>query len=202
MISQSRKDAASGDSVRQISGSMNVCGAALVLVIAIITASCSDKSPPDQEPASSPTPTDAAHNSPAEAAVRRDPPPRPREGKIGQDVVAFVRSTKIVPAAGANADCPGCPVGGTEVLTHRDMRTDKVSCSADTCTVMVTTRAVFNPGSGEGMAGGLTAWIPPEQRSAYLSGQTPEGEQTFRLRITYKRSGEAWRAVDFEPAAE
>jgi hypothetical protein len=86
------------------------------------------------------------------------------------------------------------------VLTLRNMKTDAVSCSGDTCTVVVTIRAVFNPGSGETLAGGLTAWIPPEQRSAYLSGHTPSGEQAYRVQITYKRRGEAWRAVEFDRA--
>ena len=61
-------------------------------------------------------------------------------------------------------------------------------------------RAVFNPGAGETIAGGLTAWIPPEQRSAYLSGHTPSGEQAYHVQITYKRRGKAWRAVEFDRA--
>ena len=80
------------------------------------------------------------------------------------------------------------------------MKTDAVSCSGDTCTVVVTIFSVFNPGSGATIAGGLTAWIPSEQRSAYLSGQTPSGEQAYRVQITYKRRGEEWRAVEFDRA--
>jgi hypothetical protein len=64
----------------------------------------------------------------------------------------------------------------------------------------VTLRAVFNPGSGEKFTGGLTAWIPPEQRSAYLSGHTPSGEQAYRVQMAYKRRGAAWRAVEFDRA--
>lgn len=86
------------------------------------------------------------------------------------------------------------------MLSFRHIKTDAVSCSGDTCTVVVTIRAVFNPGSGETLAGGLTGWIPPEQRSAYLSGHTPSGEQTYRVQITYKRRGGAWRAVEFDRA--
>jgi hypothetical protein len=86
------------------------------------------------------------------------------------------------------------------VLAFRHMKTDSISCSDDTCTVLVTIRAVFNPGAGETIAGGLTAWIPPEQRSAYLSGHTPSGEQAYHVRITYKRRGEAWRALEFDRA--
>src|SRR5947208_17105756 len=94
----------------------------------------------------------------------------------------------------------GCPAGGTDVLVFRHMKTDSVSGSDDTCTVVVTIRAVFNPGSGETIAGGLTAWIPPEQRSAYLGGETPSGEQVYRVRITYKRRGAAWQAIEFDRA--
>ena len=125
---------------------------------------------------------------------------QPDKDRIGEDCVAFVRSTKLVPAGATSADCPGCPAGGSPVLAFRHMKTDSVSCSGDTCTVLVTIRAVFNLGSGETIAGGLTAWIPPEQRSAYLSGHTPSGEQAYRVQITYKRRGEAWRALEFDRA--
>jgi hypothetical protein len=64
----------------------------------------------------------------------------------------------------------------------------------------VTIRASFNPGAGERIAGGLTAWISPEQRSEYLSGRMPSGEQVYRVKITYKRRGEAWRAIEFDRA--
>ena len=86
------------------------------------------------------------------------------------------------------------------MLAFRQMKMDAVTCSGDTCNVVVTIRAVFNPGSGQTIAGGLTGWIPPEQRSAYLTGQTPSDEQAFRVQITYKRRGEAWRAVEFDRA--
>ena len=86
------------------------------------------------------------------------------------------------------------------MLTLRRMKTDSVSCSDDTCTVLVTIRAMFNPGAGERIAGGLTGWISPEQRSAYLRGHTPSGEQTYHVRITYKLRGQVWRAVEFDRA--
>lgn len=177
---------------------MKIRCAALIVVAGIITASCSEKSAPDREKHSSPAEaTRAPASEVAEAEDELQPPP---EGKIGKDCVAFLRSTKVVPAQAASTDCPGCPAGGTEVLTFRHMKTDRISCSGDTCNVVVTIRAVFNPGSGETLAGGLTAWIPPEQRSAYLSGHTPSGEQAYRVQITYKRRGEAWRAVEFDRA--
>jgi len=65
---------------------------------------------------------------------------------------------------------------------------------------LVTISVSFNPGTGERIAGGLTAWISPEQRSAYLSGHTPSGEQVYPVQITYKRRGGAWGAVEFDRA--
>ena len=180
---------------------MNIGRAALIIVAGLIAASCSEKSAPDREKDAN---TSEAPGEPARELVRKSEVEtggdelQPGEDKIGEDCVAFVRSTKVVPARAATTDCPGCPAGGTEVLTFRNMKTDAVSCSGDTCTVVVTIRAVFNPGSGQTVAGGLTAWIPPEQRSAYLSGHTPSGEQAYRVQISYKRHAEGWRAVEFD----
>ena len=167
---------------------INIRRAALIFVAGIITASCSEKSAPKQEK--------DANASEVETAEGGDE--QPDEDQIAEDCAAFVRSTKVVPARAANADCPGCPAGGTPILAFRGMKTDAVSCSGDTCTVVVTIHAVYNPGSGETVTGGLTAWIPPEQRSAYLSGHTPSDEQAYRVRITYKRRGAAWQAVEFD----
>ncbi|PYL09664.1 MAG: hypothetical protein DME34_02015 [Verrucomicrobia bacterium] len=174
---------------------INIRRAALIFVAGIITASCSEKPAPEREKDAS----EASHKLVRESEVKTEER-RPGEDKIGEDCVAFVRSTKVVPARAASADCPGCPAGGTDVLAFRHMKTDSVSCSNDTCTVLVTIRAVFNPGAGETIAGGLTAWIPPDQRSAYLSGHTPSGEQLYHVQITYKRRGEEWRAVEFDRA--
>jgi hypothetical protein len=165
--------------------------AALVFVAGIITASCSEKSAPDREK--------DANTSEVETAEDGNEP-RPDKDQIEEDCAAFVRSTKVVPARAAATDCPGCPAGGTAVLAFRGMKTDTISCSGDTCIVVVTIRAVYNPGSGERVNGGLTAWISPEQRSAYLSGHTPSGEQAYRVQMTYKRRGAAWRAVEFDRA--
>jgi hypothetical protein len=187
--------------MRRYQPRMNIRRAALIFVAGIITASCSEKSAPDREKDAN---TSEAPGEPARELVRESEVEtdelQPGEDKIGEDCVAFVRSTKVVPARAASTDCPGCPAGGTDVLSFRHMKTDAVSCSGDTCTVVVTIRAVFNPGAGETIAGGLTAWIPPEQRSAYLSGHTPSGEQVYRVQITYKRRAEEWRAVEFDRA--
>ena len=159
-------------------------------VVIVIGASCSEKAEPDQDKKIS-----EAHESENNGEERQ-----PDEDQIAEDCVAFVGATKVAPARTVNANCPTCPAGGTEMLSFRQTKTDTVSCSADTCTVVVTIRAAFNPGSGEKITGGLTAWIPPEQRTAYLSGQTPTAEQTFRVQITYKRQGERWRAIEFDRA--
>ncbi len=178
---------------------MDIRRAALIFVAGIITVACSEKSVLDREKDTNTS--EAPRELVRESGVKTGGDElQPGEDKIGEDCAAFVRSTKVVPARAASTDCPGCPAGGTDVLSFRHMKTDAVSCSGDTCTVVVTIRAVFNPGSGETLAGGLTGWIPPEQRSAYLSGHTPSGEQTYRVHITYKRRGEEWRAVEFDRA--
>ena len=162
---------------------MDIRRVALIFMAGIITASCSEKSASDRD-------NESARKSEPER-TKGEGELQPREDEIAEDCVAFVRSTKVVPAQAASTDCPGCPAGGAEVLAFRHMKTDAVSCSGDTCNVVVTIRAVFNPSSGETLAGGLTAWIPPEQRRAYLSGRTLSDEQAYRVQITYKRRGAA-----------
>ena len=85
------------------------------------------------------------------------------------------------------------------MLAFRHMKTDSVSCSGDTCTVLVTIRAVFNSGAGETIAGGLTAWISPEHKRIF-KWPRPSGERAYHVKITYKRRGEAWWAVEFDRA--
>jgi hypothetical protein len=178
---------------------MNIRRAALTILAGIIAASCSEKSAPDEKKTTSEA-SPGVVREPGSEKAEREGELQPDEDQIAEDCVAFVRSTKVVPARAPSTDCPGCPARGTDVLSFRHMKTDAVSCSGDTCTVVVTIRAVFNPGSGATMTGGLTGWIPPEQRSAYVSGQTPSGEQAYRVQIAYKRRGAAWRAVEFDRA--
>jgi hypothetical protein len=173
---------------------INIRRAALIFVAGIVTASCSEKPAPDRQKDTDKS--EASRESEREMAEGGEQ--RPDEDKIAEDCVALVRSTKVVPAQAATADCAGCPAAGTDILTFRHVKTDSVSCSGDTCTVLVTIRAVFNPGSGKTIAGGLTAWIPAETRSAYLSGQAPSGEQAYRVRITYRRRAEGWRTAEFD----
>jgi hypothetical protein len=181
----------------QVSRRMKIRRATLIVVAGIITASCSEK--PALGPEKHLNTSEATRGPRSEVADGKDEV-QPREDEIEEDCVAFVRSTKVVSAQAPAADCPGCPAAGAEVLAFRRIRTDRISCSGDTCTVLVTIGASFNPGAGERIAGGLTAWISPEQRSEYLSGRTPSGEQAYRVKITYKRRGEAWRAVEFDRA--
>ena len=181
---------------------MNIRRTVLIVVASVVTASCSEKSAPNREkdPNTSETPRELV-SEPGSEKAEREGERQPDEDQIAEDCVAFVRSTRVVPAGTTSGDCPGCPVRGTDALTFRNMKTEAVSCSGDTCTAVMTIRAVFNPGSGATMAGGLTAWIPLEQRTAYLRGQIPSGEQAYRVQITYKRRGPVWQAVEFDRAA-
>jgi hypothetical protein len=179
---------------------MNIGRVALIIVAGIITASCSEKSAPDPEKTTSEA-SRGVVREPGSEKAEREGKLQPDEDQIAEDCAAFVRSTKVVRSRAESTDCPGCPGGGTDVFSFRHMKTDAISCSDDTCTVVVTIFSVFNPGSGETVSGGLTGWIPSEQRSAYLSGKTPSGEQTYRVKIIYKRRAEGWRAVDFDRAA-
>jgi hypothetical protein len=176
---------------------MNIRRAAVIFAASLITASCSEKPAPERD--NDLAAPDASRQSESERAEGKGEL-QPREDAIGEDCVAFVRSTKVVPAQAPTADCPGCPAEGAEVLAFRRMQTERISCSGDTCTILVTIVVAFNSGAGERIAGGLTAWISPKQRSEYLSGRTPSGEQAYRAKITYKRRGEAWRAVEFDRA--
>lgn len=164
-----------------------------VLAAGIIIASCSKESESDKQ-------SETKRESESLVA-REDDESQPHEEEIEEHCVAFVRSTKVVSGQKPTAGCSECPRAGAEVLSFRQMKTDRISCSADTCSVLVTIRASFNPGAGETIAGGLTAWISPEQRNAYLAGQTPSGEQTYRVQITYKRRGDGWRAIEFDRAS-
>ncbi len=174
---------------------MNVPCVLLLVVASIAIASCSEKAAP--EPGKASTETLRESGAETERADER----RPEEDQVAEDCAAFVRSSKVVAAGAARPDCPACPAGGTEVFSFRGAKTDTASCSGDTCSVVVTIRAVFNPGAGDALSGGLTGWISPEQRSAYLSGQTPAGEQAFRVQITYKQRSAAWRAIEFDRVA-
>lgn len=167
---------------------------AILLAASLITGSCSEKVAPVKS-----QPEAKKEEAAKEKTEKEETEEQPREEEIAEDCVAFLRATKIFPKAAA-ADCPGCTAEGTEVLAFRQMRTDRISCSPDTCEVAVTLRAVFNPAPAGTITGGLAAWISQEQRLEYLNGRPPEGEQVYRVKIIYRRTGEAWRAIEFDKA--
>jgi hypothetical protein len=162
---------------------MNARRAALLFAASLIFASCSEKPEPSKS------------ESEVEAKESEE---KPREDQVAEDCVAFVRATKTVPETAA--DCPGCSGQGAEVLAFREMRMERISCSGQSCELTVTLRAVFNPAPAGTISGGLTAWIPQEQRLQYLNGHAPEGDQFYRVKIIYKRTGAAWRAIEFDRA--
>jgi hypothetical protein len=171
---------------------MDIRCVVLSLVAGIIAASCSDKSASEKHA--------GPKREPDSVVAKEGNESQPHEEEIEEHCVAFVRSTKVVPALTPTSDCPGCSPAGAEALAFRQMKTERISCSGDTCSVLVTIRVSFNPGAGAGgrLAGGLTAWISPAQRNAYLNGQPPPGEQAYHVQITYKRRGEEWRAIEFD----
>jgi hypothetical protein len=186
---------------------MNIPRVILVIMASIVGASCSEKSGRDQnqnskteerintppvEPSSVPAPKVAE----AEGESELQPP----EDEIAQDCVAFLRSTKTVPATSPSGDCPQCPSSteATEVLRFNDIRVDRIARSEATCQAEVTIHATFNPSSRENIVGGLTAWISSEQRAKYLEGEIPPGQQTYKVKVIYHRVGEGWRAVEFD----
>jgi hypothetical protein len=156
----------------------------LLFAASLIAASCSEKSAPLK---------------PESEVATKENGQQPREDEVAEDCVALLRATKIVPPV-PGADCPGCSANGAEVLAFRQMRMDRISCSANSCEIAVTLRVAFNPAPAGTITGGLTAWISQEQRLEYLHGHPPEGEQVYRVKIIYKRTGEAWRAIEFDKA--
>jgi len=139
----------------------------------------------------------ACSEKPRSESATQENEAQPREDEIAEDCVAFVHATKIVPA---NPNCAGCSGDAREALAFRQMRVDRISCSGTACEITVTLRAAFNPGPRGTMSGGLTGWIPEQERLAFLNGQGPEGEQDYRVKINYQQRGGAWRAIEFDRA--
>jgi hypothetical protein len=135
----------------------------------------------------------------ANSPEREENESQPSEDEIVEDCHAFAWLTKAMPAKTTSADCPQCPsiAEGTEVLRFQAAKVDRVSCARGTCEVAVNIHASFNPSKGGTITGGLTGWIPLEQREQYSHGQTPPGEQVYHLNIIYRKEGEHWRSVDF-----
>jgi hypothetical protein len=168
---------------------MSAGWAAILFAASLVAGSCSEK----------PAPVKPQPEAEKNEAAKEENEEQPHEDEIAEDCVAFVRATKILPKTAA-ADCPGCSAKGTEILAFRQIRMDRTSCSADTCEVAVTLRAVFNPAPAGTITGGLAAWISQEQRLQYIEGHPPQGEQVYRVKITYRRTGEEWRAIEFDRA--
>jgi hypothetical protein len=154
---------------------------ALVFATGFAIAACSEKPSPSKSQSESES---------------KENESQPRKDEIAEDCVAFVRATKVVPAQ--STDCPGCSGQGSELFAFRQMHLDRISCSGKSCEVGVTLRVVFNSAVTGTISGGLTAWISPAQRQEFLNRSAPGGEQVYRVKITYKRDGEAWRAIEFD----
>jgi hypothetical protein len=177
-----------------------------LISLALLAAACSRKSDSARkdrsEKATEQIDRDEAPKRESEVAnspEREENKSQPSEDDIVEDCVAFASLTKAMPARTASADCPQCPSSaeGPQVLKFQEAKIDRVSCADGTCEVAVSIRASFNPSNGGTITGGLTGWIPQEQREQYSRGQTPPGEQVYHLNITYGREGESWRLADF-----
>ncbi len=199
---------------------MKICPVTVIFITGLITASCSDKTGLDSaqnSQAEQAKPSDAgvavnakptteseversttseSESAQAEGETELQPP----EEEIGEDCVAFLRSTKTVPGNGEKkAGCPECPVNeAKEVLKFDHVRVDRVVRSESTCEVNVTIYATFNPSTREDIAGGLTAWISPEQKARYLQGETPSEQQIYHVKVLYRRHQAGWRPVEFD----
>src|SRR5437763_14990232 len=101
---------------------MDISRVALICIAGIITASCSEKSAPDRanDSVASETHRELARKSEPES-TKGESKLQTREDQIGEDCVAFVRSTTDVPAQSARADCPGCSTAVIEMLAFRKM---------------------------------------------------------------------------------
>jgi hypothetical protein len=168
---------------------MNPRWVVFIFVAGFAVASCSEKSTPPKSTSESESKEKESESGEKES--------QPDEDQIAQDCVAFVQATKVSPAK--STDCPGCSGEQLSALAFRQLHLDRVSCAAASCEVTVTLRAVFNTVTGT-INGGLTAWISPEQRQDFLNGHPPTDEQVYQVNITYKRNGEAWRAIEFDRA--
>jgi hypothetical protein len=181
----------------------------ILISVALLAAACSRRSDSDAKDRLdktreqiAATDRDKVHeheSGVANSSEREKNESQPSEDDIVEDCLAFAWLTKAMPAKTTTADCPQCPSSaqGTEVLKFQGAKVDRVSCVGGTCEVAVSIHASFNPSKGGTITGGLTGWIPLEQREQYSRGQTPPGEQVYHLNITYRREGEDWRLADF-----
>ncbi len=139
-------------------------------------------------------------DQPRETEVAGESEAAPEPSEIGEDCVAFLRSTRAVPTKPSGGECVGCSTttDAPEVLKFGDFKIENVTTTENGCTVDVVLHAQFNRSAGGTIVGGLVGWIPPEQRTAYAAGKTPEGTQSYHVRVTYNRSEGFWKPVDFD----
>ena len=183
---------------------------AFATAIGLFLASCSEKSDADTggKPKKEADRQELAARKPRVEAEADSDAVKPGESEeeevdpeeIGEDCVAFLRATHATPPGQESMPCPQCPGGSAnppEVLKFNNFKINKTSTSGDTRTVDVTIHAQFNPSNRGNIVGGLVGWIPLEQRKQYAEGKTPSGEQVYKVRVIYKRTKGAWRAVEF-----
>lgn len=182
---------------------MRIIRLTVVSLLAVLTISCSEKTTrtaaaPEKEYSEAERESAARDGkSSAEADEAKERAPESEE--IGEDCVAFLRSTKATPPNRENKDCPQCPSdAAVEVLKFDDFHVDRVTPGESSCKVAVTIKGQFNPSSSGEIVGGLTGWITPEQKAQYLRGETPTGQQIYQVKIIYQRTGGAWRAAEFD----
>ena len=191
---------------------LDILRVAAISLAALVTSSCSKQSDsgseeafervtPSQKIADHERTNDPESEQPAglASAEEEESESRPSTDEIVQDCYGFVWLTKATPAGKMSTACPQCP--STEeaihVLKFEGAKVEGVSCTEETCAVAVSIRASFNPSKGGTISGGLTGWIPPEQREQYSRGQTPSGEKAYHVKIIYRRKEGGWRPVEF-----
>lgn len=174
---------------------MNILRLTTLTLAAALMASCSERG----APADNDQPKGENVIASKDPASEEENDTRPPDDQIGEDCVVFLRSTRTVPTNEPNKECPQCPANeGAEVLKFENLKIDRVTASGSVCEAAVTIHATFHPSKGGEIAGGLISWITPEQRTQYRLGQTPAGEQVYQVKITYRRSGDIWRPVEFD----
>ena len=177
----------------------------LLLSLALATTSCSKKNTSDHREAERAAESREREGRETEKRSREGAESEEEENQpdseaIGEDCVAFLRATTAPKPSEKAIDCPSCPPPGAlpEVLKFNDLKIDHIAPSRDRCEVSVKILASFNPSTRSPIIGGLTAWISPEQKKLYLSGQVPSEQQTYKVHIIYRRTGQGgWHAVEF-----
>ncbi len=179
---------------------MRIFTAVLFVLPCLLIVACSDHSDSDND--RKPTPQSLAEKEPKAAAEKESGETEltPEPDEIGEDCVGFLRATQVTQPNVAGKACPECPSGtaGFEALKFNGFKIEKISPSEAGCEVMVEIRAEFNPSPGGTIIGGLVGWIYPEKREQYARGQTPAGEQFYKVKVIYRRADGFWKAVEFE----